>query len=399
MDDEMILSGVAALVREAADSMSGYPADLPAVARRGAAKRRRHAVRMAGGVAMLAVVALAVPMLIGVTRSPGVTGSPAEPTIGYPQRLLLRNIGGVGVPPSCGTGEVLPDGTLGWLPTPPPLNQEKCIRSVGPDPAVGGQMVEQQQGNDPEDAVALPDGRIVWWVWTDTVTIKYAPSQMSMFLVQAADRSYGPLRDVRNGQPLGADGTSAYVLDGNEVVAYDLGTGQRRTLFQLPASDPTDVLHLSNVDIAGGVLVLVRAGCGLRLLDLRTGRSVASHSLRRAGCRVITPSPLPRFTPPPEMNLGAIRLSPDGKRLAMQYVDGQTPRAAILDAVSGAVLVDAPLPQAGLKAGVEGLTASLAWLQPGAVRIAWQQEPASAKRGQFFPEKDVLRLFTLSVPG
>src|SRR5215475_9392661 len=185
---------LAGIIRAAAGSMACYPGDLAAATRLGKARRRRYTASVAVGVAMLAAFAAGVPVLAttfraqpqpgarssaSTTPSPlasqpgspgpnsGPTGKPTVPgqLVLWPQRQLLAPVIGLEgygvVPPDCGVGEVLPDGALGWLPSPPPLDQDPCERSVSGNTAKFG-------GNDPADVVPVPDGRLLWVLNADT---------------------------------------------------------------------------------------------------------------------------------------------------------------------------------------------------------------------------------------
>ncbi|MBO0870497.1 MAG: hypothetical protein J2P15_18225 [Micromonosporaceae bacterium] len=364
---EDVPDDVTALVREAAGSMPGYPGDLRATARRGAAKRLRYTGGMAGAAAVLALVAVAVPALIAVNRSGGATATPAGPVISWPQRQVLTMLhsrpGG-----SCGIGEVLPDGALRWIPVLPSVRKDVpliCLVVYRTQPTPSSQ-VWAFLSVVPAPHV-LPDGRFFFAMG--------GPGH-EQFAVVDADGTSGTTHTLKPGDSvIAADERDAFALRGHSVVAYDLRTGAARVLYSFPPDNQLRFSAQSDADIEAGRLAWVSGDCSAWVVDARTGTLVSHLDLA-----ALTPNHRPAADTGTACDPGVLRLSPDGRRLAVLYTRGHPSAAGwigVFDVASGELLGNVAVPQtSGPPQPMIGL-ASLAWFEPQKVRVAWSTGVAS----------------------
>jgi hypothetical protein len=378
---------VADAVRRTARSMPLYPVDVRSVLRRGAVHRRQRAGTVLVAVAVTGLVALGTPSLVRAARGGPAGESPGQPALNTagPQRLILPAVDIEGVRPWCGVSEVATDGSLLFPKLPASDTVQPCgVTASGGTTTVSGSSVQ---------SAGLADGRLVLQVIPTARNAVPGGPFYDLQVVRPNGSLAATIHLPGGDQFVGADERQAYVLHGgSQIVGYDLRTGRSHGLFTVPGKqdNPKAVERGYNVDVAAGRLAMVtNMRCEVHVFDIDGGNTVASVPLSDVtGC----------------VDQSAVRLSPDGRLLAMEYVSTKynlVPRVLVLDLTTRAAVLDVPLPQGGLQPPLEQTTVALAWLDNGSVRVAWTQLPtgASGTSGRLYDLKDALRLYTMKVPG
>ncbi|MEJ3743255.1 hypothetical protein WEI85_08215 [Actinomycetes bacterium KLBMP 9797] len=357
-------------VRRAATAASAHGGDLGSVRHRAVRRRRRRQATVATcAAALVAIAAAAVPAALD--RTPAEPAAAAEPA----QRLLVRAAGlalqskngpEVGIVNERELGEVLPDGSL--------------VRHAIPGV------------DDWLHAVGLPDGRLVVLGYTEhtpgtpRISPNAAAEGVSIDLeVLAADGTIELSRDVGVKDEItrlvGADETTAYLLRPRGLMAHDLATGAERLALALSAFGSVG----PRVDVGNGVVVLLD-GCELRVFVIPGNRSQAQATVPCALAE----------TPPqgPDLRRAQdVRLSPDGRLVAVPYYAGDELRLAVVDTRTGATRATETLDIGPSRfQDVYGL----AWTDNRSVRVAWAALPPDAAR--LYRLDEILRTETITIP-
>jgi hypothetical protein len=237
------------------------------------------------------------------------------------------------------------------------------------------------------DGAGSPDGGLVVYVFADTIRLPTAvggSGDMALVLQKPGGALTGEL-DLAAGEAfVGADNWHLYTIRDGTLLRYRY-TARGLTAGHAPETvgplgvTPDTVEIGANVDVAAGRVVLAAGDCAIRVVD--PDGHLGGVPLDRIGCATV----------------GALRLSPDGRRVAVEY-GGPAPRLAVFDVATGTRLVDAAVPQAGLKAGGPVPdTARLAWSGRN-VLVAWVQLPTGAAPHTLTPLAEALHTYTLAVP-
>jgi hypothetical protein len=351
------------LVHRAAAATEPHVADLAGIRRRAARRRRRRAAFAAGGAALAVMSVLVAPINLtrGApapnTRAPSAAVSTTAPAPA--QRLILPGEGWTesvegrptaGVTDLEGIAEVRADGGLDILPRPPGFGQMNQVEALTDGRLVALGSLDLMPGVERED------GPMVEGVEFPLVVTRPGGAVVSS-------------RDVRvRGEHvalLGATGGVAYLARPAGVVAHDLETGTERLVAPL-------TLDVSSGDQAGSTAVLVTQGT-LIVVDLDSGRETGRF-------------PLPGYR-------GAVRLSPDGRLLAVVSLDGNDETVEIRDVATGRVITTRPL-RRDVRT-FNSRSTGLAWTDSTTLRAAWPDLPADATR--IYPFAEVLHTLRISV--
>jgi hypothetical protein len=382
LPDELIT-----VIDEAAMTVPPHQGDLDRVLRRHRLRHRRRAA--AGAVATVAVVGLsagAVPYVLGdrgAEPGPRATQAPAEqppPATVPAQRLLLYGAGWsvqstdgpeIGIATPAGLSEVLADGSLVTHPIP------------GVDSWY--------------QADALPDGRIVVLGYRDLAPGKPredGPGVTDLSIKLVVLRPDGTIERAREvrviGEPVSlvaATDRVAYLLRPRGLVAHDISTGAERVVLGSATigANPGP----SRMDVAAGRLAVPSGSpsrpCSIRVTDLASTRPAADVSLASLGCE----------------DPDGVRLSPDGRLVAVSYQRSAEIRLAVVDIASGTVRTDrslrpppGPTDRFAYKPSVYGM----AWTDSANLRVAIAELPPRPDR--VYPLAEVFRVVTISTaPG
>ena len=279
----------------------------------------------------------------------------------------------VGLKPTDGLREVLPDGRL-VTRTVPGL---QTIFAAVPLPDGGFVALGQRTPTEPISTTR-----------PHASPTPAAPSVPTSVAVVRPDGSVRLLTDTAATAGLiGADDSRLYLSTaGAPVVAMDLTTGRQQAL---------DWRVNSSAVLAGGSFAQLDAGpdafapttCTLRLLDARTGAQTARQSLRADDCRTGN----------------VIALSPDRHWLAIAHQPGLTSGAFLKQL--GVILVNVETGQQtdhllddSTAVGDNGTLFfdGMTWLNTGQVRVAWTRLPDHVDR--LYDLSEVLRTKTVTVP-
>jgi hypothetical protein len=323
-------------VERAATAVPGHGGDLDDVLFRYRARRRHRAAGAAAAAVAVAVVAagaaVARPLIAtgGATALPSAAATTTSAQV-TPQRLILASAA-AGLTPKhtqAGIGEMLADG------------------SVVNHPVAGSEGGYQ--------AVGLPDGRLV------VVVTRTTPPRLSVLRPDGAIQHTYPIPVLAGRVSLvGATEEEAYLLRPSGLVAQNLTTGLERTVFDPATIGMSGWLPDVTADLAGDRLVLtapLTKSCSLRVIDLPTGRRLPEPALPTPTCRQI---------------LG-LRVSPDGRQVAVAYTrvhESLSIHVAIVDTGTGKVRRDSPLKTASSPKGPVDMY-GMAWTDATTVRVAW----------------------------
>lgn len=347
---------LAAAVRDAATATKPHGADLGSVHRRARQRRRRRTGAAAACAAVLVgLSAGAVPALMNDHAAQDAAG--AEPA----QRLLLDPTGlGVvqigdgpqfGIAHRDGANEVLPDGSL--------VNH--------PLPGLGSW----------QEAIGLPDGRLVV-----LGTLDREPQTRGLPIgleVLRPDGTVELARDLRVGaEPVdlvAATDRTAYLIRTNGLVAHDLASGRERLV--LPLAPAGREMVKTPIDVGAERIAVQVEPCTVRVVDLANGRQRAERTL---ACD----------------HIDRVRLSPNGRMVAVSYTSDDAHRLALLDTATGAVRVDHVLRAANpVQAKVAGSIYGIAWSDATTVLVAWAELPENPDR--IYELDEVLRTIQVRV--
>lgn len=357
-----IADDLAAALRTAAALTPPYPGDLDGVRRRGRSRMRRRTASAAMLTALLVTVAVAAPALVtggAPTTGPGPADpvTPALPTGPPAQRLLL-------------------DTVSWWVANSswPDEFRGRLVAEVSP----GGQVrpLELPEVDAVQEVVLVGDGRLVM---RGTVDLSRGypqgrdhgqgpcrpESHATRLFVLAGDGSVQVSRDLGTGcdavRLMAADPDAAYLLRGSRLVAHDLASGAERVVGELPeylgrpwAQPPSHLTPSWPVAFDGRRLAAFREP------DRVSDRVCGGHSIEvvdvETGDRVAHPMPT-EWTCVPWV--GALRLSPDGRYVAVAFDEHTTEwlkmRVVVLDLTRGTVAGRLEYDVAGARAGVPGL--------------------------------------------
>ncbi|WP_433380577.1 hypothetical protein ACQPZX_15555 [Actinoplanes sp. CA-142083] len=337
-------------VRAAASATGGYAGKLDNVYRRARRNRRRRLAATSAGVATVVALAGVALALRSVEKRepalPPATGLPSPSAEVPAQRLMLDGANGV--------YESGPGLTVD-------LSGTTRVGELVPGDEILPHWVDGADGWD--RFVGLDDGRIVALGAHDLMPgtprsdgVDVEGLQINL-VVTAADGAVQLKRDVRRkGEAvsmLTADSTAAYLWRPAGLVEHDLGSGRERVLVPHKALGG----GIRAADLVGNRLVLVRdsAPCTPVLFDTILGQQIDQFPLPTLSCAWV----------------GAVRLSPDGERVALTY--GKSDRAQG-ERVTGirfsdrAILVDQWIASRGGK--VDQPLVSFAWQDATTLRGA-----------------------------
>jgi hypothetical protein len=352
------------LVHRAASATGPHVADLDRIRRRAARRRRRRAAFAAGGAALAVMSVLVTPIYLtrsAPSPSPGAPSAAITTTTAPApaQRLVLPGEGWTesvegrptaGVTGVDGIAEVRADGGLDVLPRPPGFDHINELEALA-----DGRLVALGS-RDLMPGVERDDGPMVEGVEFPLVVTRPGGAVVSS-------------RDVRvRGEHVALLGVSdgvAYLARPTGVVAHDLDTGAERLVVPL-------TLDVSYGDQAGSTAVLVSQGT-LVVVDLASGRETGRF-------------PLPGYR-------GQMRLSPDGRLLAVVTLAGNDETVEIRDVATGRVTIAQPIRRDVRH--FDSRSTGLAWTDATTVRAAWPELPAGADR--IYPFADALRTMLISV--
>lgn len=359
---------LAIAVRQAADTVPPPTGDIGRVLQRHRARRRRRratatatAATATLAAAAVAVATLNVPSGAEPTPLPRPAASMATPA----QRLLLNGAGftlrdgkagrEVDIAAMPGVGEVLPDGSVTSHPVP------------GVD--------------DWYQIAGLPNGGLVVLGYKHPAPAAGRVPGVVLPLKLEVLRPDGTIQIARDlAEPvvlLGATEREAYLLRRDNLVSQNLATGRERTVLAevAPRWNPDAGL----LDVGGGRFVgLVeerRYPCWLQVTDL-----TSRHRTRQKvpGCE------LP----------GTIRLSPNGRLVAVSYHAGTASRVAIVDTTTGAVQADHRVSEENDRLVVKPSVMGLAWTDDNTLRVATMDVPEKPIR--VYRVDEILRVETIS---
>lgn len=344
----VIPDDLAEVVRRAAAGTADYPADPSGIERRWRRRRRRRAI--AGAAALAALSLAAVPVVdaaLGTDPPPEVAAPPAQHqrlmVAGKVASMMARDVTNGKVVSRRGAVEVLPDGTVKRWPLP-----DRDVRY---------------------QVLGLPDDRLV--------TLEYAAPPDESGPAAYTLRVVSPTGATESETELGSDDTAlgaatadtVYLWRPEGIVGYPLGGGAHRVV--LPASDlgphqPRDI------DLLGDRLVVLGGSaepCRVRIFNLPAGTS-SPASLSEQGCE----------------DAGSVRISPDGKLVAIGYQRSNAPRVSVLDIDTGAPVFDTSVEAPG---GGPASWRGMAWLDGTHLRLAVAIPPSDPDRTYY--EEDLIR--------
>jgi hypothetical protein len=165
---------------------------------------------------------------------------------------------------------------------------------------------------------------------------------------------------------LGVTGTVAYLARAAGVVAHDLPTGAERLVAPL-------TVDFSHGDQAASTAVLLAQG-ELIVVDLAAGRETGRFAL--PGRR------------------GTVRLSPDGRSVAVVSLHGTDETVEIRDVATGQVAITRQL-RRDIRM-FDSRATGLAWTDAATVRVAWPELPRDADR--IYPFAEVLHTAQIRRP-
>jgi hypothetical protein len=384
-------------VRRAAAAGPAYAADLAKIQRRGRRyAHRRTAVRAGAVTAVLGVGStfLAWPHhptpIVAATPSAATSESPSPSRSPVPantpwtsdQRLILTS--------------------QGWGITTADRHIEvefSLSNMMRPD----GKIVAFTFGGDAkswvDQFVPLPDGRFVVlrgvYVGSRTVTDPAHPDGQSTTDIRSRLQIVDSAHKIRlshevghtDVQLLAATGESAYLGRPKGLYLHDFATG-RETLVIPARTLGVDLSQALQVSLEGGRLAIARGDLRkpwfVDIFDLSTGRRVSSYALN--GVAAVGAAP--------------IRLSPDGRRVAILYRTRSDSRVTVLDVATQALALDTSLvdpsdPNALVGWDFDERVRGVAWSDNQTVRIAWAQLPPDARGKYNFDKITSMRTFVV----
>jgi len=384
VDDIAVPEDLANAVRGAAGAVPGRASDLEEVHRRLVARRRR----LAGGTAALAalLVAVAVVVPFAVTRDvrplPGPAGgsgpsaSRIEASASAPaarstkQRLFLRIEGFVSVPPGVSGAPDQPDPAKPNLGYPPGAWGLLSIGGIKEVLADGRVITHSLSGaaQTINDVVSLPDGRLVTLGFTDL-----APKLHRTFwpcvehlaeplAIHARGGEAVTSRDLRIrchfNALVGATAAEAYLVRDDRLLAHRFSNGAERDIVNVSQlGDRVNDLNLA-AGRAAAAYVPDDGTCVLRVLDLRTGELGGA---------------IPMDPPRVDCNAKSVRLSPDGRLVAMSYnvlEDGEV-WLAVFEIATGRIRLRKLVDQRTASREMVDGFAGAAWTDSSTLRVAW----------------------------
>lgn len=331
----------------------------------GVAARRWLLGALVAGLAAWAVVAV-------LDRADRRAPAPAPTTAGphFPQRLLwigrdfIEEMNGpvmVQVDDLDGLVELLPDGTVVPVPMPEGMNRQPAVAELP-----GGRLAWlRPTGGVPRVEPSAKSGQTLTVTGPDGAVVARREVPVSEYLTQLA----------------GGTGPAVYLVHGDRIVAHDIATGAERHLVPLSGR------HTMSTAAADVVVTrLARSpredgDCALDVADLVAARVVRTLSV-----------------PGPCL---AIRLSPDGRYLAVDHlppatVDPLAQKVTVLNVGSGAVVAER-VQRDGPRWPQEGsYSRGMAWIDLTTVRVGWVEFPGGADRT--YPIAEVLHTADLKVP-
>ncbi|MFI5934986.1 hypothetical protein [Actinoplanes sp. NPDC051494] len=274
-------------VRTVARATTGYEGTIEDVYRRHRRRSRRHAVVSGlSAVVVLLGIGVAVRQIAEPRRVSGPAAAPATSIAPPAQRLLLPMVTGTYLVPDDTTVELDGNAVAELTPT--------------------GHLVKHAfVGREKwRSVVGLPSGGLV------------AAGRTELTVV-GADGTTVVRRKTGGGDLIGADDENAYLWRQGVLREHRLADGGQRDLVSYP--EP------AAVDLAGDRLALVDRvnPCQTRVLSLADGRTVGGSALPLDGCTRIT----------------AVRLSPDGLKLAVAYETRGSRRLLVEQVATGMPLV------------------------------------------------------------
>ncbi|HKD97216.1 MAG TPA: hypothetical protein VKB69_06375, partial [Micromonosporaceae bacterium] len=193
---------------------------------------------------------------------------------------------------------------------------------------------------------------------------------------------------------VGASTTVAYLLRPGGIFSHDLASGTEHLIVSARAMGlvPDSVIY---VDIGGGRLAAADAKlaghCLVRIFDVTSGTAMATISLDPLGCDRVDGSD--------GSTVGHPRLSPDGRRVAVEYGtkdgSGVVSHLAVFDADDGTLIADRRLGVLVQRDAFFAQVWGIAWYDPTTVMIAWTALPAEPTRD--YGLADVLEVLALKV--